>query len=519
MKISRTIPLLALACLLVAPVVHAAPFLWLYTVPSGSDSTLIKVDLANDTVVDRIPLGHTLTVPDSSFPYTYNNIAASPNGRWVAAIASDGPTGTSPYILVDTNNSNVTPQALHPNNTHIHPPVDSLAWSADGKSLYALLETKQGPVHRIVTPDNPSPTDFLNLPGDTQTYYIGVVSGTDGTTLLAYGDTVARAPQLVNYKNGTARPVGKLPDGIVASVAAGRDGRWYLFQVFPSAYNRDEYHFDRLTPGTSKETDDVKTIDVPAKGFCANADIAVDAAHHQVYLSNGAEDGCTPDDTYLSVYDTDSFQKVGSITLPSPASALALAPDGKHLYVLLPASSKVAVVDTATNTVSKTFRITDEDGVAYPAYVLYGHGTLIGGTPGGTATALAVDPTNPQIVYAGTDGDGLFVSKDGGDTWQVVTSGGLDEDSRITALVAAPDDTGVYAGTRHNGVFKSTDHGATWVRKNKGLDNTQVRALTLSRENSSVIFAGTAGADSVYKSSNGGGQWSAIGKKLLRENP
>jgi len=35
------------------------------------------------------------------------------------------------------------------------------------------------------------------------------------------------------------------------------------------------------------------------------------------------------------------------------------------------------------------------------------------GPPGGTIAALAIDPTSPSTIYAGTDGGGLFKTGDG----------------------------------------------------------------------------------------------------------
>src|SRR4051812_16183038 len=45
------------------------------------------------------------------------------------------------------------------------------------------------------------------------------------------------------------------------------------------------------------------------------------------------------------------------------------------------------------------------------------------GPLGGNGTALAVDPTTPTTVYAGTSGGGLFKSTDGGVTWSAINGG------------------------------------------------------------------------------------------------
>jgi photosystem II stability/assembly factor-like uncharacterized protein len=83
---------------------------------------------------------------------------------------------------------------------------------------------------------------------------------------------------------------------------------------------------------------------------------------------------------------------------------------------------------------------------------------------------MAVDPANPDVVYAGTPGQGLFVSTNGGASWSVVrtvpvaTSG-----AGITGIVfdASSGRIGgrtstIYATSNGNGVYRSTDAGGTW---------------------------------------------------------
>jgi len=81
--------------------------------------------------------------------------------------------------------------------------------------------------------------------------------------------------------------------------------------------------------------------------------------------------------------------------------------------------------------------------------------------PNLATTSLAIDPGNPDIIYAGTAG-GVFKSTDGGVTWRNI---GL---SGATALVVDfSNPNAVYAGTdiggscRQSPLFKSTDAGAS----------------------------------------------------------
>src|SRR5215469_16315719 len=101
------------------------------------------------------------------------------------------------------------------------------------------------------------------------------------------------------------------------------------------------------------------------------------------------------------------------------------------------------------------------------------------GQPVASIGALAVAPSNPLIIYAGTgesdirsdlaSGDGVYKSVDGGKTWMNV---GLRETRQIRRIVVDPKDPDiVYAGALghaygpnpERGVFKSADGGKTWT--------------------------------------------------------
>ncbi|MBE3065892.1 MAG: hypothetical protein IMZ73_00465, partial [Chloroflexi bacterium] len=66
-------------------------------------------------------------------------------------------------------------------------------------------------------------------------------------------------------------------------------------------------------------------------------------------------------------------------------------------------------------------------------------------------SALALDPTTPSTLYAGTGG-GVFKSTDGGGDWSAVISGLTSSD--VSALAIDPaTPSRLYAGTRGGGVF------------------------------------------------------------------
>jgi pimeloyl-ACP methyl ester carboxylesterase len=113
--------------------------------------------------------------------------------------------------------------------------------------------------------------------------------------------------------------------------------------------------------------------------------------------------------------------------------------------------------------------------------------------------ALAVSGTN---LFAGTD-DGVFLSTNGGASW---SSAGLWRDN-VNAL--AVSGTSIFAGTR-GGVFFSTNNGARWTEVNTGLPRRpSVFALAVSGTN---LFAGTV--DGVFLSTNNGASWTAVNTGL-----
>jgi photosystem II stability/assembly factor-like uncharacterized protein len=125
--------------------------------------------------------------------------------------------------------------------------------------------------------------------------------------------------------------------------------------------------------------------------------------------------------------------------------------------------------------------------------------------PGGNVRALAVDPTAPGTLYAGTEG-GVFKTVDAGATWGPVKQGLTSFTVNALALDPSAHLT-LYAGTK-GGVFKSVDGGATWTARRLGLGKIGVLALAIDPANSSVVYAGTATAG-VFKSTDAGGSWTA----------
>ena len=122
--------------------------------------------------------------------------------------------------------------------------------------------------------------------------------------------------------------------------------------------------------------------------------------------------------------------------------------------------------------------------------------------------ALAVTPSNPNIVWAGTGeawavrdmdmmGDGIYKSTDAGETW---TNMGLRETGRIGTVVVHPTNENIIlvcalgratGPQRERGVFRSEDGGKTWQQTLFVDVNTGCSGLQLSQKDPNVVIAGT----------------------------
>lgn len=140
-----------------------------------------------------------------------------------------------------------------------------------------------------------------------------------------------------------------------------------------------------------------------------------------------------------------------------------------------------------------------------------------------TVTAIAVDPIDPKIIYAGTLYDysagiqgKLFKSTDAGTTWDTLVIGGgyrniLIDPSNHNIMYASP-----------GGIIKSEDGGKTWQPIMDGIyldAETRVQSLAMNPKNPNVLYAGTGGffLGNFYKSYDGGLHWTKTPSDSLRD--
>ena len=170
-------------------------------------------------------------------------------------------------------------------------------------------------------------------------------------------------------------------------------------------------------------------------------------------------------------------------------------------------------------------------GLAAPPTTVYAAGTAVFQSTDGGAhwttispsfgpiAALAIDPTNTQVIYAGVY-NAVYKTTNGGTHWTEETNGISGSLSTVTALAIDPaNPSTIYAGTGNfgNGVYKSTDAGVHWTAINNGLmtgtspgASLDVHALAIDPIHTGTLYVTGDTGFFTSKTTNGGASWSPI---------
>jgi photosystem II stability/assembly factor-like uncharacterized protein len=142
-------------------------------------------------------------------------------------------------------------------------------------------------------------------------------------------------------------------------------------------------------------------------------------------------------------------------------------------------------------------------------------------TKGGSATALAESPKNPNVLYVGTDDGNLWVTQDGGKEWSNVTANvGLPGLRWVASIEASREKEGrayvVFDGHRSDDddphVYVTEDFGKTWKSLRANLPWGSTRVLREDISNPNLLFLGTEfGA---WASLDRGESWAKINNNL-----
>jgi photosystem II stability/assembly factor-like uncharacterized protein len=149
----------------------------------------------------------------------------------------------------------------------------------------------------------------------------------------------------------------------------------------------------------------------------------------------------------------------------------------------------------------------------------------VGPYRGGRADTVAGIADQPNVYYFGSTGGGVWKTVDAGQTWKPVSDGFFG--GTIGAVAVAPSDPSVvYAGTgeetiRGNvspgaGMWKSTDAGQTWTQSGLA-DTQQIARIRVHPSNPDLVYVAALGhafgpneMRGVYRSRDGGKTWDRI---------
>src|SRR5437588_3183334 len=135
----------------------------------------------------------------------------------------------------------------------------------------------------------------------------------------------------------------------------------------------------------------------------------------------------------------------------------------------------------------------------------------------GRVNAIAIDPRDNNVVYMGAAAGGIWKTTDGGINWRPLTDGEASLASGAIAIDPTNPDT-VYAGTGEEnfaidsyygaGILKSTDGGASWTNIVGPFVRTTIGALAISPSNSQILLASSR--IGIFRSSDGAATWTQV---------
>ena len=208
-------------------------------------------------------------------------------------------------------------------------------------------------------------------------------------------------------------------------------------------------------------------------------------------------------------------------------SALAITPDGQTVFA-----------GAASGGIFRT----DDEGMSWTPVFDSAMSLSIGD--------IAIAPSDPDIIWAGTgeanagggsmsyDGNGVYKSENGGNTWINV---GLENSGSIGRLVVHPDDPQtcyvaamgrLFSNNPERGVYRTTDGGATWAQVLFVNDSVGAVDIVMHPDHPDTLYAamwervrrpdrrdyGGPGCG-IYRSYDGGDSWTLLSNGLPAASP
>jgi photosystem II stability/assembly factor-like uncharacterized protein len=223
--------------------------------------------------------------------------------------------------------------------------------------------------------------------------------------------------------------------------------------------------------------------------------------------------------------DAFSFRNVGPAFLSGRIADIAVHPNNESVWYVAVGSGGVWKTENAGTTWTPIF----DDQSTY------------------TTGCVAIDPSNPEIVWVGSGenvggrhvayGDGVYRSTNGGKTWDNM---GLKNSEHISEIIVHPDNSDVvwvasqgplWSKGGERGLYKTTNAGKSWNRVLGNDEWTGVTDIMIDPRNPSIIYAATwdrhrtvaalmggGPGTAIYRSDDGGDNWIKLSNGLPKSN-
>lgn len=267
-------------------------------------------------------------------------------------------------------------------------------------------------------------------------------------------------------------------------------------------------------------------IGTPAGGLWKSTDAGVTWSTNTDQLTNLGVSGIAidplhPDTMYIATGDRDGADTYTFGVLKSVDGGQNWKPTGLAYNVsqnsrvcaihVLPSNTNVILAATRSSIMRST-----DGGATFTA------------TQSGQFNMLAPDPSNPNTIFAGTAGNDIYRTRDGGLTWTQLTSGLPTSGKNRVEITVSPQDSNyvyaVYSLSADNGfggLYRSINGGDTWTLRSTtpnilngsttgsgaGGQGWYDLCIAVSPTNKERIFVGGV---NIYRSNNGGSGWSMI---------
>jgi photosystem II stability/assembly factor-like uncharacterized protein len=135
-----------------------------------------------------------------------------------------------------------------------------------------------------------------------------------------------------------------------------------------------------------------------------------------------------------------------------------------------------------------------------------------GSFPNKAANYILVNPADPDLLFACTEGDGIYSSANGGTTWSYTTNGAGDNGAARTMICSPGSTDTVYAGYLSIAVCRTANGGSSWDYSNSGIATLLVNDVETGVPDPTVVLAGFEAQNSggCYLSHDEGATWSLV---------